>query len=90
MASRRDLFYKYKLPKLRQLLQTVDASNAEDQTGGKVLTRAEEKRLNVSASEQKEEHNLYDDPVPSTSRNQPPLMKAYRKSAQKDIVSNNT
>lgn len=88
MASRRDLFYKYKLPHLQQILENQSEVNSEAQIGGKVLTRAAEKKLNVSASEQKEAPNLYNDPVPSTSTNQPPLMRAYKKTAQRNIVSN--
>ena len=88
MASRRDLFYKFKLPHLQRLLENQSAVNSEEQIGGKVLTRAEEKKLNVSASEHKETPNLYDNPGPSTSTNQPPLMRAYKKTAQRNIVSN--
>lgn len=88
MASRRDLFYKYKLPHLQQILENQSEVNSEEQIGGKVLTRAAEKKLNVSASEQKEAPNLYNNPVPSTSTNQPPLMRAYKKTAQRNIVSN--
>lgn len=92
MASRRDLFFKYKLPNLRRLLENETTIDSQEQIGGKVLTRAEEKKLNASVSENKDEPtteptNLYDNPVPSTSTNGPPLLRAYKKSAQKNIVS---
>ena len=76
-----------------------EARLAEIQNGGKAVTRAEEQKLKLKVLQSpKIEDNLIshdsvpspsDDPVPSTSRGVtgPPLPKAYKKTAKKNIVS---
>ncbi len=57
MASRRDLFYKYKLPHLQRILENQSEVNSEAQIGGKVLTRAAEKKL-MYLLQKKKKHQI--------------------------------
>ena len=94
MTSRRDRFNKLKLPKLRQLFENQELVNQVvfapiAQVGGKVLTRAEEKKLNLTGqltNKNEEEQNVHDNPVASTSTGTftgPPMLQAYKKTAKK-------
>ena len=87
----RDHFYRKALPKLREYWASLAA--AENQEGGRAVTRAEEKRLNSNIQPTPPNENtstLYDNPVPGTSTGGftvPPRLKAYQKTAKKNIVS---
>lgn len=98
MSSEEDKWMKKQYPKLLKLLEArrVGQTNliASSQSGGKALTRSDQKKIDISGdsntSNKQTEANLYDDPTPGTSKGgptKPPLQKAYRKTAQKNIVS---
>lgn len=95
---------KNQYPKLLKLLEARRAGQtniiATTQSGGKALTRSEQKKKNIlenadfkavpQASNNDKKSSLYDDPVPGTSTGgttKPPLLKAYKKTTQKNIVS---
>ena len=87
----RDHFYKKTLPRLRKHWAALAA--AENQEGGRAITRAEEKKLNSNPQPTNPDENtstLYDNPVQGTSTGGftgPPQLKAYRKTSKKNIVS---
>ena len=98
MSSEEDKWMKKQYPKLLKLLEArrVGQTNliASSQSGGKALTRSDQKKIDISGDSntpnKQTEANLYDDPTPGTSKGgptKPPLQKAYRKTAQKNIVS---
>ena len=85
----RDHFYKKALPRLREHWAALAA--AENQEGGRALTRAEEKKLNSNSQPTNENTStLFDNPVQGTSTGGftgPPQLKAYKKTSKKNIVS---
>ena len=104
MSSEEDKWMKKQYPKLLKLLEARRAGQtnliATSQSGGKALTRSEQKKIDISGDSnlkvvpetlnKETGANLYDDPTPGTSKGgttKPPLQKAYKKTAQKNIVS---
>ena len=85
----RDHFYKKALPRLQEHWAALAA--AENQEGGRALTRAEEKKLNSNSQPTNENTStLFDNPVQGTSTGGftgPPQLKAYKKTSKKNIVS---
>ena len=92
----KEFFYKTGVSQLTAYLayrKLREARNAQIQTGGKVITRAEEQKLKLNAPQSitTQNNSIYDDPVPGTSTGDvtgPPLPKGYKKTAKKNIVSN--
>ena len=101
MSSEEDKWMKKQYPKLLKLLEARRAGQTNLittlQSGGKALTRSEQKKIDISENphlkvppKTSNEPDIYDDPTPGTSTGgttKPPLQKAYKKTAQKNIVS---
>ena len=103
-SSEEDKWMKKQYPKLLQLLEARRAGQtnliATSQSGGKALTRSEQKKIDISGetnlkaspetSKKERGANIYDDPTPGTSTGgttKPPLQRSFNKTANKNIVS---
>ena len=97
-----DKWMKNIYPKILKLLEARRAGQTNlittSQSGGKALTRSEQKKIDISGDPDlpvppktsNEAEDIYDDPTPGTSTGgttKPPVHKAYQKTAKKNIVS---
>ena len=99
-SSDEDKWMKEQYPKLLKILEARRAAETNllttTQSGGKALTRSEQKKIDISGDPKvpsktsDDPEDIYDDPTPGTSTGgttKPPVHKAYQKTAKKNIVS---
>ena len=97
-SSEEDKWMKKQYPKLLKLLEARRAGQTNllttSQSGGKALTRSEQKKIDISGDPKvlpktsNQQEDIYDDPTPGTSTGgttKPPVHKAYQKTAKKTL-----